>query len=248
MNKAASILVVDDDQRLCDLLRRYLTREGFRVSTVLSGEQMRRHIELNLPNLVLLDLMLGDADGLQLAQELRKHPGLGIIIITGKDDTVDKIIGLEVGADDYIAKPFQNRELLARVRSVLRRLHAPGDAPTTPETGPETVHFSGWTLDFAAHDLYAPDGEKVFLTAKEFRLLSLLVKHGNRVLSRDRLMEQLSEREWSPIDRSLDVLIGKLRRKIRDVAEADDFIKTVRGEGYLFTARIENRRNVEPDE
>ncbi|TAJ94235.1 MAG: response regulator [Gammaproteobacteria bacterium] len=248
MNKAASILVVDDDQRLCDLLRRYLTREGFRVSTVLSGEQMRRHIELDLPNLVLLDLMLGDADGLQLAQELRKHPGLGIIIITGKDDTVDKIIGLEVGADDYIAKPFQNRELLARVRSVLRRLHAPGDAPATPETGPETVHFSGWTLDFAAHDLYAPDGEKVFLTAKEFRLLSLLVKHGNRVLSRDRLMEQLSEREWSPIDRSLDVLIGKLRRKIRDVAEADDFIKTVRGEGYLFTARIENRRNVEPDE
>lgn len=248
MNKTASILVVDDDQRLCDLLRRYLTREGFRVSTVLSGEQMRRHIELDLPNLVLLDLMLGDADGLQLAQELRKHPGLGIIIITGKDDTVDKIIGLEVGADDYIAKPFQNRELLARIRSVLRRLHVTGNAPAAPDTGPETVRFSGWTLDFAAHDLYAPDGEKVFLTAKEFRLLSLLVKHGNRVLSRDRLMEQLSERDWSPIDRSLDVLIGKLRRKIRNIAETDDFIKTVRGEGYLFTARIENRRNVEPDE
>jgi len=248
MNHSASILVVDDDQRLCDLLRRYLTSEGFRVSTVMSGDQMRRHIELDMPDLVLLDLMLGDADGLHLAQELRKHPDLGIIIITGRDDTVDRIIGLEVGADDYIAKPFQNRELLARIRSVLRRLRASHSSAHRPNAGNESVHFSGWTLDFAAHDLYAPDGNKVFLTTKEFRLLAILVKNGNRVLSRDRLMEQLSEREWSPIDRSLDVLIGKLRRKIRDVAEADDFIKTVRGEGYLFTARIENRGNAEPDE
>lgn len=241
MNKAASILVVDDDQRLCDLLKRYLSREGFRVHTVLSGTEMRRHIEQDMPDLVLLDLMLPDEDGLSLAQELRTHPELGIIILTGKGETVDKIVGLEVGADDYLSKPFQNRELLARIRSVLRRLSIPRDNRQGHDPESSVLRFSGWTLDLATHELVSPGGEKVHLTTNEFRLLSIFVKSSNRVLNRDRIMELLSDREWNPDDRSIDVLVGKLRKKLGTDPRDNEFIKTIRGEGYMFAARIESR-------
>ena len=241
MNKAASILVVDDDQRLCDLLKRYLGREGFSVSTVLSGKDMRRHIEQNLPDLVLLDLMLPDDDGLSLAQELRTHPQLGIIILTGKGETVDKVVGLEIGADDYLSKPFQNRELLARIRSVLRRISAPMNNRRGNESESTVLRFSGWTLDLATHELISSNGEKVHLTTNEFRLLSIFVKSSNRVMNRDRIMELLSDREWNPDDRSIDVLVGKLRKKLGTNSRDNDFIKTIRGEGYMFAARIESR-------
>jgi len=241
MNKTASILVVDDDQRLCDLLKRYLGKEGFRVNTVLTGMEMRRHIEQELPDLVLLDLMLPDEDGLLLAQELRVHPQLGIIILTGKGETVDKIVGLEIGADDYISKPFQNRELLARIRSVLRRLNVPRNNRRGNEAESTLVRFSGWTLDLATHELISPEGEKVHLTTNEFRLLSILVKSSNRVMNRDRIMELLFDREWNPDDRSIDVLVGKLRRKLGRDSTDNEFIKTIRGEGYMFAARIESR-------
>ena len=241
MNKAASILVVDDDQRLCDLLKRYLSREGFRVNTVMSGTEMRHHLETELPDLVLLDLMLPDEDGLSLARELRVHPELGIIILTGKGETVDKIVGLEIGADDYLSKPFQNRELLARIRSVLRRLSVPRD--NRRGHGPElsVLHFSGWTLDLATHELISSSGEKVHLTTNEFRLLSIFVKNSNRVMNRDRIMELLSEREWTPDDRSIDVLVGKLRKKLGRDSGNNEFIKTIRGEGYMFAVRVESR-------
>lgn len=241
MNKAASILVVDDDQRLCDLLKRYLSREGFHVNTVLTGGEMRRHIEQEIPDLVLLDLMLPDEDGLLLAQELRVHSKLGIIILTGKGETVDKIVGLEIGADDYISKPFQNRELLARIRSVLRRLNVPRDDRRGREADSTLLNFSGWSLDLATHELVSPAGEKVHLTTNEFRLLSIFAKSSNRVMNRDRIMELLSDREWNPDDRSIDVLVGKLRKKLGRDSTDNEFIKTIRGEGYMFAARVDSR-------
>ena len=238
MLKTASILVVDDDQRLCDLLKRYLGREGFRVNSVLTAADLRRHIEQDMPDLVLLDLMLPDEDGLVLAQQLRAHPNLGIIILTGKGETVDKIVGLEVGADDYLAKPFQNRELLARIRSVLRRLSINRSRTKIHEPGSSTLRFSGWTLDLAAHELIAPTSEKVHLTTNEFRLLTIFARSSNRVMNRDRILDMLSEREWSPDDRSIDVLVGKLRKKMGRDSNDSEFIKTIRGEGYIFTAQV----------
>ena len=239
MNKVASILVVDDDQRLCDLLKRYLGREGFRVHTALSGADMRRHIEQEMPDLVLLDLMLPDEDGLVLAQELRVHSDLGIIILTGKGETVDKIVGLEIGADDYIAKPFQNRELLARIRSVLRRLSIPRNQKRENEPEATLLRFAGWSLDLAMHELISPAGEKVHLTTNEFRLLAIFAKSRNHVMNRDRIMDLLSEREWNPEDRSIDVLVGKLRKKLGGDAADNEYIKTIRGEGYMFSAPVE---------
>jgi DNA-binding response OmpR family regulator len=240
MMKAASILIVDDDQRLCDLLKRYLGREGFHVYAVQTGVDMRRHIEQDLPDLVLLDLMLPDADGLALARELRAHPELGIIILTGKGEAVDRIVGLEVGADDYISKPFQNRELLARIRSVLRRLEVAGNHKPVDEPATAALRFSGWTLDLAAHELISPGGEKVHLTTNEFRLLTIFAKSGNRIMNRDRILDLLAEREWHPDDRGIDVLVGKLRKKLDGDAAEHDFIKTIRGEGYKFIPRVES--------
>ena len=238
MLKTTSILIVDDDQRVCDLLKRYLGREGFRVSSVMSAAEMRRHIAQDLPDLVLLDLMLPDADGLVLAQELRANPDLGIIILTGKGETVDKIVGLEVGADDYLSKPFQNRELLARIRSVLRRLSVNRGKNRNLEPGASALRFSGWFLDLAAHELISPQGKKVHLTTNEFRLLTIFARSSNRVMNRDRILDILSEREWNPDDRSIDVLVAKLRKKMGRDTNDNEFIKTIRGEGYIFTARV----------
>jgi len=238
MQKTASILVVDDDQRLCDLLKRYLGKEGFRVNSVLTAADMRRHIALEMPDLVLLDLILPDEDGLVLAQELRAYPALGIIILTGKADTVDRIVGLEIGADDYIPKPFQNRELLARIRSVLRRLSVPRNRRPMNETDATTLRFAGWILNLTAHELISPQGSKVHLTTNEFRLLTILAKNCNRVMNRDRILDMLSDREWNPDDRSVDVLVGKLRKKMGWDSADSDFIKTIRGEGYIFTAQV----------
>ena len=239
MDNPASILVVDDDQRLCDLLRRYLSREGYRISTVLSGEQMRRHIQQDMPDLVLLDLVLPDADGLLLAKELQVHRRLGIIILTGKGETVDRIVGLEVGADDYISKPFDNRELLARIHSVLRRVKAEPDNSNTQPFDKSAVHFSGWVLDLASHELISPEGKQIHLTSKEFKLLSLLAKNSKRVMSRTQILDAIDDREWTPDDRRIDVLVGKLRKKIERGPDKPVFIKTIRSEGYMFTAKID---------
>lgn len=238
VKKSAKILVVDDDQRICNLLQNYLGREGFRVSTVLDGKQMRRHIEQDVPDLVILDLVLPDEDGLSLARELRTYPRLGIIILTAKRETVEKIVGLETGADDYISKPFDNRELLARIHSVLRRLK-PISTTSSIQTGNKSVaHFSDWILDLSAHELFSTNGEKVYLTNYEFKLLSLFVKNCNRVLSRGQILDLLAEREWNSDNRSIDMLIVKLRKKLENDPFNPMLIVTIRGVGYKFAAPV----------
>lgn len=232
----ANILVVDDDVVLCNLLDRYLTSSGYHVSTATDGGEMYKRLKQRQPDLVILDLNLPDAHGLELARELRKSSNIGIIILTGNNDAVDKVVGLELGADDYISKPFNERELLARVRSILRRISL--DAGKK-DTGEKTkARFADWVLDMVAHELTSPSGRNVDLTSYEFQLLSTFVTHANRVLSRDLIMENITGRDWAPSDRSVDVLVGKLRKKIESDPHNPSFIKTVRGAGYKFTVNV----------
>ena len=233
MDQDANILVVDDDVVICNILDRYLTAAGYRVKTAANGEEMYRCIKLQPPDLILLDLKMPGKHGLELARELRKESDMGIIILTGSDETVDKIVGLEVGADDYVSKPFDERELLARVRSVLRRV-----LQTVDTTDKSVARFSGWTLDLVAHELKSPVGDEVRLTSYEFQLLATLVKSPNRVFNRDQIMESITGRDWIPSDRSIDVMVGKLRKKIEEDPHKPIFIKTIRGTGYKFTARV----------
>ena len=237
MASLAAILVVDDDIRICRLLGQFLERSGYTVHTASSGEEMRRLIAAAAPDLVILDLMLAGEDGLELARELRLQSDVAIIMLTGKTDVFDKVIGLEIGADDYITKPFDNRELLARVHSVLRRHFKPRRA--VPERRPSVVRFAGWTLDLPAYELTSPAGDKIALTSSEFHLLSALVTRHNRVLPREEILELVAGRDWSPVDRSVDVLVGKLRKKIERDPSNPVLIKTIRGIGYKFTGKLQ---------
>lgn len=234
MSVLGTILVVDDDQRLCRLVSRYLHREGYEVRTATSAAEMRLVMQANDPELVILDLMLPDGDGFELARELRAQSDVGIVILTGKTDTVDKVVGLEIGADDYMTKPFEPRELLARIHSVLRRRTA-GQAG---EGRGSLAHFGGWSLDLEAYELRADDGSSVNLTTHEFRLLSALVTHGQRVLTRDAILDSVFDRDWSPEDRSIDVLVGKLRKKLGDDAKDPAVIRTIRGAGYALIPSV----------
>jgi len=240
MSESGHILVVDDQQEICDLVREYLTDEGFRVSTANDGAGLREEMARGPVDLVILDLVLRGEDGLQLARELRSQSDIGIIMLTGRGETVDRIIGLEMGADDYLSKPFHLRELLARVRSVLRRGSAarPGERSGAPARA--RIRFAGWTLDLASRELLSPTGEDVRLTTGEFELLSAFVNHANQVLSRDRLLDLSRHREAGPFDRTIDVQVGRLRRKLEDDPKTPTMIKTVRGGGYIFTPPIEN--------
>jgi two-component system, OmpR family, response regulator len=231
------ILVVDDQQEICDLVREYLTDEGFRVSTARDGAGLREAFGRAPIDLVILDLMLAGEDGLQIARELRSQSEVGIIILTGRSDTVDRIIGLEMGADDYLPKPFHLRELLARVRSVLRRAAA-RTGEKAGETRNSRVCFADWTLDLASRALTSTTGEEVRLTSGEFELLAVLVNHANQVLSRDRLLDLSRHREAGPFDRTIDVQVGRLRRKLNDDPKTPTLIKTVRGGGYIFTPPV----------
>jgi len=234
---SARILVVDDDPRICRLVARYLSQEGYQVRMACSGEEMRRSIQAEEPDLILLDLMLPDEDGFSLARELRAKPHIAIVILTAKAATVDKVAGLELGADDYITKPFDERELLARVRSVLRRTSP--KATKAPAASGSLARFAGWTLDLKGYELIAPWGEQVHLTTHEFQLLSAFVERSDRVLTREAILELISGRDWSPFDRSVDVLVGKLRKKLQDDPDDPRLIKTVRGAGYKLTAKVE---------
>jgi len=238
---AERLLVVDDEEDIRELLGDYLSSYGFEVTTVADGAEMRAALQAQPHDLVLLDLGLPGEDGLTLARELRASAGLGIIIVTGRGQAVDRIIGLEVGADDYVAKPFELRELVARIRSVLRRLKATGGpAPQAAATAAaeERLAFDGWQIDLAARSLCRPDGEVVPLTTGEFDLLAVFARHPNRVLSRDELMDNLHNREAGPYDRSIDVQVGRLRRKIERDPARPEMIKAVRGAGYVFTPRV----------
>ena len=240
MQKNNIILIVDDDPRICRLLQRYLEQEDYLVYTASNGKQMRQRLAEVKVNLVLLDIRLPDEDGFTLVKELRALPSLAIIMVTGKADPLDKVLGLELGADDYVTKPFNDRELLARVRSVLRR--ASQEKPVSEVAPSRTVAcFAGWQLDISAYELTSPEGARVFLTSREFQLLATLVEHPQRVLSRDSILELLAGRDWTPIDRSIDVLIGKLRKKLGDDAYHPELVKTVRGIGYKLAFPVEFR-------
>ncbi len=230
MSTSTSILIVDDDPRLCRALARYFRQEGYDVRTAVNGQEMREQLAVEWPDLVILDLMLPDGDGFSLARELRATSEVAIVILTGKADATDKVVGLELGADDYVTKPFNDRELLARVRSVLRRT-SPA-ARDKPEPAGSIACFAGWRLDLGAYELTSPAGEVVALTPHEFQLLSTLVRHGNRVLTREAILELVAGRDWSPDDRSVDVLVGKLRKKIETDPQTPHLIDTVRGVGY----------------
>jgi len=238
MSDNGHILVVDDQKEICDVVQEYLTGEGYRVSTASDGSGMRRVLGQSHVDLVILDLMLPGEDGLTLARSLRSQSGIGIIILTGRGETVDRIIGLEMGADDYLPKPFHLRELLARVKSVLRRVQSrTGEAGTQPARS--RARFAGWSLDLSSRELASPTGEQVRLTTGEFDLLAAFVSNANQVLSRDRLLDLARNREAGPFDRTIDVQVGRLRRKLEDDPQNPTLIKTVRGSGYIFTPAVD---------
>ena len=237
MNDNGHILIIDDQQEICDVVQEYLTGEGYRVSTAHDGGGMRRVLAQGHVDLVILDLMLPGEDGLTLARSLRSESGIGIIILTGRGETVDRIIGLEMGADDYLPKPFHLRELLARVKAVLRRAH--DRVADTPQLTRSRARFAGWNLDLSSRELLSPSGEEVRLTTGEFDLLSAFVNNANQVLSRDRLLDLARNREAGPFDRTIDVQVGRLRRKLEDDPQNPTLIKTVRGSGYIFTPNVE---------
>ena len=216
---------------------RYMERQGYKMSAVNSGEEMRLFLNNDTPDIIILDLILPDADGLDLAREIRSQTNIAIIMVTARGETVEKIVGLETGADDYIVKPFDNRELLARVRSISRRLKSKELPHVNLDKG-DIAEFSGWRFDLTAYELINPDGNVIPLTSYEYKLLSALVLSGNRVLKRDYLLNLIAEREWNPDNRSIDVLIGKLRKKLEYNPHEPTIIKTIRGTGYKLTAKI----------
>lgn len=236
MNQITTILVVDDDPRICRVLRRYLSTAGYRVLLAANGDEMREVMRKHETDLVILDLQLPGDHGLDLTRELRRKSNVGIIILTGSGDKIDEIVGLEGGADDYLTKPVNERELLARIRTVLRRVIV--SSPTHSIDGREIIEFSDWILDISTHELTSKNGKEVSLTSLEFQLLKTFVLNANQVLSRDKIMDKLAGREWMPNDRSIDVLVGKLRKKIEISPGKPKLIKTLRGAGYIFTARI----------
>jgi two-component system phosphate regulon response regulator OmpR len=230
--KSGKVLIVDDDAEIRTVLTEYLASHDYDAVAVDSGAAMRAALQASVPDVVLLDLALPGEDGLSLARYLRERHSVGIIMITGASDTVDRIIGLEVGADDYIGKPFDPRELRARIRSVMRRLQ-PATAGASRAVNPRLA-IGRCTLDVAARQLFDRDGTEVTLTAMEFDLLKAFLDHPNQVLSRDRLLTLTRNREWEPFDRSIDIRITRLRRKIEDDPESPRAIRTVRGAGYMY--------------
>ena len=238
----AHIAVVDDEADIRQLLSTYLGGHGLRVSALPSGAALFAIMDSDRPQVVLLDLGLPGEDGLAIARQLRERWQCGLLIVTGRGDPVDKVVGLELGADDYITKPFDLRELLARTKAVLRRIAPAGalaaDQGLAPRLASTGCDFLGWRCDFPARRLLAPSGQEVSLTGGEFDLLVAFLKHPGRVLSRDFLLEHTRGREAGPFDRTIDVQIGRLRKKLEDDPQAPQIIKSVRGAGYVFVPPV----------
>jgi DNA-binding response OmpR family regulator len=238
MNKPATILVVDDDADIRELLEDFLGDQGYRVITLGSAESLRETLDQQVPDLVLLDVGLPGEDGLSLARHIRERFNLGIIMVSGAGETLDRIIGLEVGADDYLAKPFDLRELHARVKSVLRRYrHKPAVAEVnTIESGEQAqaLAFGIGHLDLQRQQLLNTDGAEIPVTAMEFAMLKVFADRPNRPLSRDQLLNLTQHRDWDPFDRSVDIRVARLRRKIEPDPDNPVYLKTVRGVGYMF--------------
>ncbi len=237
MQQTPHILVVDDDREIRELLSRFLERHQLRVTAVRDAREARRAWPAGHYHLVVLDLMLPGESGLDFARWLRSQADVPIVMLTAMGEETDRIIGLELGADDYVPKPFNPRELLARVRAVLRRA---GDGVTARmEPGVRTMRFAGWTLEPARRRLLNPDGAEVALTGGEYDLLVALAERPNRVLTRDMLLDLLRGRQAGPFDRAIDVAISRLRRKLEDDGRNAQLIKTVRGGGYVLAASVD---------
>lgn len=255
-DSSKTILIVDDEASIRRLLRRCFEGAGFETVEAATGDEMFSALAKTDISLITLDIGLGSQDGLELARKVRMSHQVPIIMVTGKGDLIDTVVGLEVGADDYIAKPFELREVLARVRAVLRRYEngsvtppAPPVAPdstTKPQTEPEpdqaagsSYQFNNWVLNTSSRELYDADNKLSELTTAQYELLVLLVTHPRQVLSRDKIMDLLKGCDWSPTDRTIDNQISRLRRKLNQPESESQLIKTVRGAGYMFNAQVE---------
>lgn len=238
MSDRPHLVIVDDDREIRTLLSQYLEKNDFRTTAVPDGKELRRVLERSRVDLVVLDLMLPGEDGLSICRDLRARSQVPIIMLTARGEDVDRIVGLELGADDYVPKPFNPRELLVRIRAVLRRAaHMPRDP------SPDTVRsftFAQWTLDTTTRTLSDNDGRQVALSGAEYRLLAVLLGSGNRVLSRTQLTELLRGREADPFDRSIDVRVSRLRQILGDDARAPQIIKTIYGEGYVVGVPVQS--------
>ena len=236
MTNSNYVLVVEDDPDVRGMIVEYLVGHGFAVEQAENGTAMRKAVADRVPDAVLLDVNLGGEDGLSLARWLREHHDIGIIMVTAAGEVVDRVVGLEVGADDYVAKPFDPRELLARLKSVLRRVQArsTGAAAAGKQDAGKRMSVGRYVLDLAGHRLLAADGQEVSLTSMEFDLLRVFTEHPNQVLSRDQLLNHTRNRDWEPFDRSIDIRIARLRRKIEQDPDHPQLIKTVRGAGYMY--------------
>ncbi len=237
MTDNAHIVVVDDERDIRDTLEEYLALHGYRVTCAEGGEALRQIVEAEARlDLVILDITMPGEDGLSLARFLRESTDVGIIMLTAASDVVDRIVGLEMGADDYLSKPVDLRELLARVKAVLRRAGAKAEAKAGAAEGAPVseARFGDCRLDLDAHKLFDADGGEIPITSMEFDLLKAFAEHPNRVLSRDQLLEMAHNRDWEPFDRSIDIRIARLRRKVEQDPAKPQIIKTVRGAGYLY--------------
>ncbi|MDH5327792.1 MAG: response regulator [Gammaproteobacteria bacterium] len=237
-----NILIVDDDAELRELLQTYLERNGYRTTTAADGRGMWAALDRHQVDLIVLDLMLPGDDGLTLCRNLRAHTTLSstpVIMLTARGEDMDRILGLEMGADDYVPKPFNPRELLARIKSVLRRTQ--GVPLSSEATQTKFYVFNEWGLDVVGRQLVSPQRVIIALTDGEFRLLRVFLEHPNRVLSRDQLLDLTRGRETIPFDRSIDVQVGRVRKRLNDTGPEPSIIKTVRGEGYVLSTKVERK-------
>ena len=239
MESADRILIVDDEPEIRRLLVDYLARGGMDASAVRDGREMWQILAKHHFDLIVLDLMLPDTDGLALCRDLRAKSNLPVLMLTARGEEADRVLGIEMGADDYMAKPFSPRELLARIKSILRRTRAL--PPNLRGESKRCLVFGGWSLDTATRVLTAPDGVATPLSGGEFRLLRILLDHPSRVISRDQLMELIHGREADPFERAIDVQVSRLRQRLRDDRREPVIIKTVRGEGYVLAVAVEGR-------
>lgn len=241
---AKTILVVDDEPKIRLMLRRCLESDGYNVIEAASKCEIDRHLKSGKVNLITLDLQLGSENGLEIAAGIRARSSVPIVMVTGKGDVIDKIVGLEMGADDYISKPFHLREVLARIHSVLRR--AAGDAAAVDSGSPQRnasghdqiKEFEGWKSNLSTYELTDPEGQLVDLTTADFKLLAVFLKSPKRVLSRDHIMDQMNGYEWTPNDRTIDNQVARLRKRIEEDPAHPKMIKTIRGVGYMFAVNV----------
>jgi DNA-binding response OmpR family regulator len=232
------VLIVDDDPLIRELLHAYLSQEGYDVHCAATAELAETFLASQTVDLVMLDIRLPGKDGLTLTRELRVRSEVGIILITGRNDEIDRIVGLECGADDYVIKPLNPRELVSRAKNLIRRVrHAQIPQPVAGASKP-VKQFADWALDTDRRRLIDQAGCETLLTHGEYQLLSVFLRNSGHTLSRDQLMDQIRNREWVPNDRSIDVLVGRLRRKLHDDPAEPQLIITIHGAGYLFTASL----------